>query len=149
MSDPVTIGAFVVSVLTKAAEAGLGEAAKGAAKDAYEALKNKASQWAGREVVALEDAPDSPKRQNAVVEILDRQPEQELEALRVLARELIAELKKSGDPSVGLILRDLENATVHLKQTKAEDGAIGAVVEGAKGGSYTFDQVEARGRSGN
>ena len=149
MPDPVTIGAFVVSVFTKAIEAGAGEFAKNAGKGAFEALKAKLSHWAGHEVAALEDASDSPKRQNAVAEIIDRQTEQERDALRVLAQTLIDELKNSSDPSVALVFRDLENVAVNLKRVEAEGGAIGGVFDAVKGGTITIEEAKAKGRSGN
>lgn len=149
MSDPVTIGAFVVSVLTKAVEAGLGEAAKSAAKDSYEALKTKISQWAGSKVTTLEAAPDSEKTQNAIAEIINRQTAQERDALRVLAEALIKELKNSSDPSVALTFRGLENVAVNLKRIEAEDGGVGARFEDVKGGTIRVDEAKAKGRSGN
>jgi len=145
----MTVGAFVVSVLTKAAEAGFGEAAKSAAKDAYEALKARLSPSAGSKVVTLEAAPDSEKTQNALIEIIDRQSQQERDALRVLAEALIDASKGSGEPSVALAFRDLEDVAVNLKRIEAEGGGVGVQFENVKGGTITVDEAKAKGRSGN
>jgi hypothetical protein len=144
MPDPVTIGTFVVSVFTKAVEAGVGVLAKSTTKDAYEALKGKLSQWAGREVATLEVAPDSDKTRRTVTEIIDRQPEQELAALRILAKALIDELRKSGT-AVALDLSGFRNVEVDLENIGAKAGGVGVRVNEMEGGKFKAKGVSAEG----
>ena len=59
MADPVTIGALAAATLSMAAKevvkTGVGEAVK----DAYKNLKSKIAAWAGGDVEALADEPES------------------------------------------------------------------------------------------
>jgi hypothetical protein len=146
MSDPLTIGEFVVAVLAKAAEEGIGEAAKSAVKVAYDKLKGKVSHWAGSKVATLEAAPESEKTRRDVAEIIDRQTEQELIALRILAQTLINEVENSG-LAVGVEFLDLKNVEVSLENITAKDRSVGARVERMEGGKIKAKGVKAGGSS--
>jgi len=146
MSDPVTVGSLVVSVLAKAADAGLSAVAKSAAGDAYEKLKQKVSQWAATKVATLEVAPDSERTRRDIAEIIDRQSEHEVAAIRLLAQRLGNELKNSG-LAVGLELLDLKNVTIALENIEATGNSIGARVQRLEGGHIEAKDIKAKGRA--
>jgi hypothetical protein len=120
MVDPVTIGVLTASALAMAGEAALKGAAGEAVKDAYKALKSKVTLWAGSDVEALEKSPTSQARRAMVAEAVDSRSGEEQAAVRVLAQQLFAALKRSGP--VGLDIGRLEAMADRL-------GDIG-VVEG-------------------
>jgi len=112
MADPVTIGVLTASALAMAGEAALKGAVGEAAKDAYKALKNRVARWAGSDVEALEKTPASQARRAVVAEVVDSQSEEEQAAVRALAQQLVAALKRSGP--VGLDVGRLEAMEVQL-----------------------------------
>ena len=96
MADPVTIGALAAMALSMAAEAVVKGAVGEAVKDAYAALKEKVGRWAGSDVEALVETPDSPRRQAVVAQKVDRQPASEQDTVQALATKLIESLKQEG-----------------------------------------------------
>ena len=129
MGDPVTIGVLTASALAMAGEAALKGAVGEAAKDAYKALKSRVAQWAGSDVEALEKTPTSQARQAVVAEVVDGQPGEEQAAVRLLAQELLAALKRKGN--VGLDIGRLEALEVQLGDIKVTEGT-GARIEEAR-----------------
>ncbi len=123
MADPVTIGALTASALAMAGEAALKGAVGEAVKDAYKALKSRVAKWAGTDVEALEKTPASPARRAVIAEVIDHQSEEEQAALRVLAQELVAALKRGG--AIGLDIGRLEAMEVQLGDITVREG-IGA-----------------------
>jgi hypothetical protein len=132
MADPVTIGVLTASALAMAGEAALKGAVGEAAKDAYKTLKSRVAQWAGSDVGALEKTPASQARRAVVAEAVDSQSGEEQAALRRLAQELLAALKRSG--MVGLDIGRLEALEVKLGDITVAEGT------GAR-----FEEVRAHG----
>ncbi|PWB90930.1 hypothetical protein C5688_08695 [Methylocystis sp. MitZ-2018] len=88
-----------------------------AAKDAYTALKQKVSTWAGSKVDSLEEAPDSKRLLSEIAKAVDAQSRDERTALRELAQTLLAQLKEGGPIGVDLgklsyMQAELEGLTV-------------------------------------
>jgi hypothetical protein len=132
MADPVTIGVLTASALAMAGEAALKGAVGEAAKDAYKALKNRVAQWAGSDVEALEKTPASQARRAVVAEAVDSQSGDEQAAVRALAQQLLAALKRSGP--VGLDIGRLE----------AMDAQFGDITV-TEGTGARFEQVRVHG----
>jgi hypothetical protein len=117
MSDPVTIGFLAAEALSIAAKAALKGAVGEAVKDAYSQLKAKIVLWAGGDVEALEKAPDAEKRKALIAEEIDKQPENELAAVKVLATTLLDELQRGkGSNPVGIDIGRLEAMRVQLAE---------------------------------
>jgi len=131
MADPVTIGVLTASALAMAGEAALKGAVGEAAKDAYKALKNRVARWAGSDVEALEKTPASQARRAVVAEVVDSQSEEEQAAVRALAQQLVAALKRSGP--VGLDVGRLEAMEVQLGDITVTEGT------GARFGEVRLD----------
>lgn len=150
MTDPVTmtIGGLVALAVSFAAEAVSKGALGEAGKDIYKALKEKMPQGAGRELATLETAPDSQKTRNALAEIIDRQAQQERNALLILTQQLIDELRNTG-LAVGLEFRDLKDIGVEFEDISAKNGSVGARVERMEGGTIKAKNIRSEGRSGN
>jgi hypothetical protein len=144
MSDPVTIGSLVVSLIVKVAESGFGEIAKGAAKDTYEKLKQKISQWTGPKIDILEAAPDSEKTRREIIAVIDGQDESDLQNVKILAQKLIEEIKNSST-AIGLDFSDLRNVEVSLEDVSAKGGAVGGRITNMEGGSIKAKNVRAEG----
>lgn len=139
MSDPVTIGVVVGSVLAMAAEAvfksGVGEATK----DAYKALKERVSQWASGEVATLEAAPSSKGKQLAVAEIIDAQTQDDKDALLALAEIVITKLKESA-PAIGADISRVTDLEIQLGNITVTRG-IGVRLTDARGGTVTTGDI--------
>jgi hypothetical protein len=146
MTDLGTVGVMVASAFVAAAEAGLGEATKSAAKDAYEALKKKLMQRAGREVATLEAAPDSSRTQGALANIVDAQPEEEQKALHALAEALIAKLKENSS-AIGLDIGRLNALEAQLGNITVTSG-VGARIGEANVGSFNAGHISVGDRTG-
>jgi hypothetical protein len=131
MPDPETLGALVAAALSMAGEATLKGAVGEAVKDAYKALKEKASHWAGSDVEALEKIPASTTRQAVIAEIVDARPKDDQESLRVLAKTLVAGLKESA-PVIGLDIGRLTALEVDLGNITVITEGIGARIEEAR-----------------
>lgn len=117
MTDPVSIGALAASALAMAAEALLKGVAGEAGKAAFNALKGKIAAWAAGDVEALEKDPGSKGRQLTVAEAIDKQPEDELAAVKALALALQDALIESARRNpVGIDIGTLEAARVQLAE---------------------------------
>jgi hypothetical protein len=125
MTDPVTIGMLAASALTMASDEAFKGFAGEAVKDAYKALKEKISNWAGADVEALEKAPASTARQSVVAEAVDDQPADEQASVKSLVDALVAALKseagKSGGP-IGLDVGKIEALQVKLAAITVTEG---------------------------
>ena len=130
MADPITIGVLTASALAMAGEAALNGAVGEAAKDAYKALKSRVAHWGGIDVQALEKAPTSQAPRAVVAEIVDSQSGDEQAAVRMLAQQLLAALKRS-DP-VGLDIGQLEAMEVQLGDITVTEGSGGARFKGVR-----------------
>jgi len=147
MSDPVTNGVVVASVLAMAAEAVIKSGVGEVVKDAYKALKERVSQWASGEVAALEAAPSSKGKQLAVAEIVDVQTQENKDALRALAEIVIAKLKECG-PAIGADFSRVKDLEIQLGNITVMSG-IGVRVQDARGGTVKAGDFVVGGRSGN
>jgi hypothetical protein len=130
MPDPVTLGGLVAAALSMAGEATLKGAVGEAVKDAYKALKEKASHWASNDVEALEQTPTSTTRQAVIAEIVDARPRDDQEPLPALAETLVAALKKHA-AATGLDIGRLTALEVDLGNITVT-GGIGARIEEAR-----------------
>jgi hypothetical protein len=129
MVDPVTVGSFVAGALALAAEAALKGAVGEGVKDAYKVLKEKVSRWASGEAEVLENTPGLIGLQTAVAEIIDAQADDDRNALRLLAEELVAKLKECA-PAIGLDVGRLTALEVQLGNLNVTSG-IGARISEA------------------
>jgi hypothetical protein len=129
MADPVTVGSLVAGALSMAAEALLKGTVGEAAKDGYNALKEKVAHWASGDIVELEKTPSSGARQAVIAEIIDGQSEEDRESLRTLAKALVTKLKES-PPAIGLDISRLNALEVQLGNITVTRG-IGARIEEA------------------
>ncbi len=102
MTDPGTIGTLAATALAMTADAALKGAVGEGVKDAYKALKEKVTRWAGGDVEALEKAPASANRQALIAEAVDGQPADERAMVKTLATVLVAALKSRDGGPVGL-----------------------------------------------
>ena len=132
MTDPVSLGGFVATVLAIGADAALKVGIGEAVKDAYRGLKGLLSPLAASEVEALEKAPASKGKQLAVAEIIDGQTDDNArrkikELALALSEALQAAEKKS---PIGINIKDLETAYLDIKNMVVESGQ-GIVVEKA------------------
>jgi len=143
MADPVTIGALTASALAMAGKAALKGAVGEAAKDAYKALKSRVAKWAGSDVEALEKAPASPARRAIIAEVIDNQPGEEQAALRVLAQELVAALKRSG--AIGLDIGRLEAMDVQLGNIAVSEGVGARMGEVRAQGTFSTGNITVGG----
>lgn len=146
MTDPVTIGTLVASVLAMAAPEMVKSAVGEAVKDGYKALKEKLLPWAAREVAALEALPTSKGRQLVVAEIIDGQPTEEQQALRDSAEALIAKLRENA-PAIGLEIGRLNALDVQLGNV-AVAGGIGARIGEANVESFKVGDISVGERAG-
>jgi hypothetical protein len=123
MSDPVTIGAIASLVLSMGSEAALKGVIGEAVKDAYKALKDKISHWAGGDVEALERNPGSAARRAVVAEVVDELPENDkvsVEALSVALADALKEASAKGP--VGIDVGVLEAARIKLGKISVTEG---------------------------
>jgi hypothetical protein len=139
MADPVTIGVLTASALAMGGEAALKGAVGEAAKDAYKALKSRVAQWAGSDVEALEMTPTSQARRAVVAEVVDSQSGNEQGALRVLAQQLLAALKRSGP--VGLDIGLLEAMEVQLGDITVTEGTGARFKEVRVDGTFSAGNI--------
>jgi hypothetical protein len=146
MSDPVTIGAVVVSVMVMAAEAVVRSGVGEAVKDAYKALKGRVSKWASGEVATLEAASSSKGKQLAVAEIIDAQTQDDKDALLALAEIVIARLKENGG-AIGADFNRVTDLEIQLGNIMVTSG-IGVRVTDARGGTVKTGDVVVGDRSG-
>ncbi|WP_156955534.1 hypothetical protein [Polaromonas glacialis] len=121
MADPVTVGAFVVSVLTMAGEATLKGVVGEAVKDAYKALKTQVGKWASGDFDKLAEAPTAG-RQLVVAEAIDGQPESDRASIEQLARILLDALKQSQSTAVGIDVDQLRSRLVDLSGLEVANG---------------------------
>jgi hypothetical protein len=139
MADPITIGVLTASALAMAGEATLKGAVGEAAKDAYKALKSRVAQWAGIDVEALEQTPTSQARRAVVAEVVDSQSGDEQAAVRVLAEQLLAALKRSGP--VGLDIGQLEAMEVQLGDITVTEGSGARFKEVRAEGTFSVGNI--------
>ncbi|MBY0296130.1 MAG: hypothetical protein K2X71_08830 [Methylobacterium sp.] len=142
MADPVTVGAWVVSALTMAAEAAAKSVLGDAAKDAYKALKERIVAWAGHDVEELEQAPGNANRQALVASEIDARPPAEQEEARALAVALLGALQAQARQSpVGIDIGRLEAARVQLGAITVTEGTGFRAAEVVTPGDFTADHV--------
>jgi hypothetical protein len=123
MSDPVTIGGLAVLALSTASEAALKSAVGDVVKSAYNALKQKVSNWASPEVEAWEKAPTSKARQDVIAEEIDRQSVNDQREVRELASLLLRELEKQQSHTpIGVDIGRLKAARVKLGDINISEG---------------------------
>jgi hypothetical protein len=106
-----------------ASEAALKGSVGEAAKDAYEALREKISDWAANDVTALELNPTSAARRAIIAETVNTLPTHQQEAMRALAIELATTLKANAEQRpVGIDVGALEAARIHLEGISVTHG---------------------------
>ena len=138
MTDPMTVGAFVVSVLTMAGEATVKGLVGEAAKEAYKMLKSKLETWASGDVEKHVANP-SDGRKLVVMEAIDAQPEPERAAVERLAQTLQDALKRSAPAAVGMDVDLLRSGRVDLTGLHVVDGI------GLRARTVETDEFVARG----
>jgi hypothetical protein len=121
MAGPVTVGAFVVSVLTLAGEATLKGVVGEAAKDAYKALKTQVGKWASGDVDKLAEVPTAG-RKLVVAEAIDGQPESDRASVEQLARIVLDSLEQSQPKAVGIDVHQLRSRLVDLSGLEVANG---------------------------
>jgi hypothetical protein len=94
MTDPISIGGLVALALTTATEAVVKGAVEEATKDAYSKLRERLSRLSPDDVNALERSPTSVGRQITIAELVDAQPKEEQDSLRILAQTLASAMNK-------------------------------------------------------
>ena len=124
------------------AKAGAGEAAK----DAYQALRDKVAHRASGEVATLEAAPSSTGKQLAVAEIVDAQSEEDRQVLKVLTENLLAKLKENA-PAIGLDVTRVSDLQMELGKVTVTRG-VGVRVQDAAGGTLKIGDISVGGGSG-
>jgi hypothetical protein len=139
MADPVTIGVLTASALAMAGEAALKGVVSEAAKDAYKTLKSKVAQWAGSDVESLEKTPTSQARRAVVAEVVDNRSAEEQAAVRVLAQELLAALKRRGP--VGLDIGRLEAMEIQLGDITVTEGTGARLEEVRVDGTFSTGNI--------
>ncbi len=122
-------------------KSGAGEAAK----DAYRALKDKLAHWASNEVTTLEEAPGSKGKQLAVAEIIDAQSDEDKQALKVLAENLLAKLRENA-PAIGLDVARVTDLEMELGKINVTRG-VGVRVQDALGGTLKTGDISVGGGS--
>lgn len=147
MPEPITIGAFVVGVLVKIAEAGVAELTKGAAREAYVALKSKVAEWVGAKVEVLEAAPDSEKLRREIAEAVNGQDAESQTLANSLAQAVIEKEANDKGRAFALDFADLKNVTVTIKEITATGNATGARMTGVEGGVINVNKAKAEGGS--
>ena len=146
MPGPLTIGALAVSALAMAGPEVVKAAVSEAVKDAYKALKDKVAHWASGEVSTLEAAPSSKGKQLAVAEIIDAQSEEDKQALKVLAENLLAKLKENA-PAIGLDVARVTDLEMELGKINVTRG-VGVRIQDAQGGKLKTGDISVGGGSG-
>jgi hypothetical protein len=123
MEEPGTIGTMVSRVLGMAAEATLQEdAAREAAKDAYNTLKQKLSCRAASDVHALERNPTSAARRAVIAEAVDELPEAEKMSIKAVAAALAEVLRTSAaQGSIGIDVRRIEAERSKLVEVEVRE----------------------------
>ena len=139
--EPITIGAAVASVLGMAGEAFLKGGVGEAAKDAYEALKEKVASWASRDVQALEQTPTSAARRGVVAELIDAQPGADQQSVKVLAERLIAALRDESRGAVGLDIKQLDALAVDLGSITVTEGTGVRIGEARVPGTFKTGNI--------
>lgn len=126
MADPSTIGTMVSRVLGMAAEATLQEdAARKAARDAYDILKHKLSCRAASDVHALERNPTSPARRAVIAEAVDEFPEAEKMSIKALAAALAEALRTSAaQGSIGIDVRRIDAERTKLVEIDVRESTV-------------------------
>ncbi len=142
MVDPVTIGALAAQALAMAAQEVVKTSVGEAAKDAYKKLKEKVGAWAGADVQAFAEEPNSAGRQLIVAEKIDRQSPDEVAEIQTLAlalTEALREAAKAG--AVGIDIGRLEAARVQLEGINVSQGAGFRADEVKTTGDFTARDV--------
>jgi len=142
----VTIGALTASTIKMAVQELVKSGAGEAAKDAYRALKDKVAHWASNEVTTLEEAPGSKGKQLAVAEIIDAQSDEDKQALKVLAENLLAKLKENA-PAIGLDVARVTDLEMELGKVTVTSG-VGVRVRDALGGKLKTGDISVGDGSG-
>jgi hypothetical protein len=121
MAEPVTVGAFMVSVLTMAAEATLKGFVGEAVKDSYKALKTQVGRWALGDVDRLAEAPTAGRRL-VVAEVIDSQPESNRVSVEQLARTVLDALKRQESEAVGIEVDQFRSHLIDLSGLEVSNG---------------------------
>jgi hypothetical protein len=146
MTDPVTVGALAATALSLAADAVVKGFVGEAAKDIYKALKSKIGQWAGSDVEALVESPDSKGRFAVVAEVVDNIPPADQEEVRRLAQQLVSALKS--EQTIGIDIGRLNALEVELGNIKASDAIGMRIGEVNVEGTFRTGNIEATRKEG-
>lgn len=141
MPDLITLGSLVAWVLATAGEAAVKGAVGEAAKNAYQALKEKMRLWAGDRLETLEKAPAAAE-QAVLAKEVDQRPATEKEDIRTLATKLIEALEnqqRSGP--IGLDLGTLKAARVQLEAITVTEGTGAQIKEVDTPGDFTTGPI--------
>ena len=140
----MTIGAVAVAALSEGAKIVAKKALEGvvgeAAKNAYKALKDRIAQWSESDVAALEKSPDSSKRQELLVEEIDKQSPHDLAEVKMLADALIDQLQKQ-PPAVGVDIGRLEAIRVRLGEITVTEGVGFRAADVLTPGEFSLDKL--------
>jgi hypothetical protein len=141
MPDPITVGLLVGWALKLGAEAVVKSAVGEAVKDAYAALKNKLSVWAGGDVAALEKQPNSSARQAVITEIVDSLSAADQASLRSLAQVLTNELEKQAPKIIGLDVGRLKALQVEFGNIAVTEGTGVRIQEADVEGTFKTGEI--------
>jgi hypothetical protein len=143
MPDPVTVGSLIVWVLAKTGEAVIQGTVGEAAKNAYQALKEKIGSRAGARVEALEKAPASTAEQVALAKEVDQRPATEKEDIRILATKLIEVLENQGRSGpIGLDIETLKAVRVQLGAITVTEGTGARIKKVDTPGDFTTGPIK-------
>jgi hypothetical protein len=142
MSDPVTIGEIVASVLNLAASEGLKKFVGETATDAYKALKAKIASWLKSGSGDLAELPPSPAAQSMLAGIIDRQPAEDQNAALELARKVMDALKRDVAGSTGIEIEILEAMEARFRKISVGDGTGARIGLAKVAGTFRVDSID-------
>jgi hypothetical protein len=136
----IGIGILVADILAMGVETAFKGTINEAVKDAYRALKEKIAGKSPAEVASLEHMPSSRSRREVIAEIVDAEPANDQEDLRILAYNLAQRLKEFADP-IGLDVRSLEAAELKLGNINVSEGLGARIVDTKISGSVRIEDI--------
>ena len=143
MPDPVTIGALAASALAMAAPEVLKSAVGEATKDLYKKLKKEVAAWAGGDVEALEQEPDSKGRQLIIAEKIDKQSPDYQSAVQGLAKALMDALEASEcSHPTGFDVGRIHAWRVHFGMIEVKQGTGVRADEIITPGEFSVDKLK-------
>jgi hypothetical protein len=148
MPDLVTIGNLAASALAMTAPEVLKSAVGEATKDLYKRLKKEVAAWAGGDVEALEQEPDSKGRQLIIAEKIDKQSPDDQSAIQALAKALMDALEANAleaserSHPTGFDVRRIHAWRVHFGVIEVKQGTGVRADEIITPGEFSVDNLK-------